>query len=158
MSIFFNLGSNWRIISGFVSVRHVYRATRKNNWFYFSLFVAEDIKKWWVWGYWSSPLMYAQNAISVNEFFGKSWNHVRILLLKRFLYHLCVGKSSLFSAMQVPENESKPLGLLVLESRGIFTKSNWYWIGAGAMVGYIFLFNTLFSLALEYLNRKHRQI
>ncbi|XXG47536.1 hypothetical protein AAC387_Pa02g2169 [Persea americana] len=87
----------------------------------------KDIKKWWVWGYWSSPLMYAQNAISVNEFFGKSWNHI-------------------------PENESRPLGMLVLESRGIFTKSNWYWIGAGAMVGYIFLFNTLFSLALEYLN------
>ncbi|XXG47537.1 hypothetical protein AAC387_Pa02g2169 [Persea americana] len=87
----------------------------------------KDIKKWWVWGYWSSPLMYAQNAISVNEFFGKSWNHI-------------------------PKNESRPLGMLVLESRGIFTKSNWYWIGAGAMVGYIFLFNTLFSLALEYLN------
>ena len=104
--------------------------------------------------------MYAQNAISVNEFFGKSWNHVRILLLKRYLHHLRVGKSSqfFFSAMQIPENESRPLGMLVLESRGIFTKSNWYWIGAGAMVGYIFLFNTLFSLALEYLNRKHRQI
>ncbi|KAK6129762.1 hypothetical protein DH2020_036499 [Rehmannia glutinosa] len=29
-----------------------------------------DVKKWWLWGYWSSPLMYAQNAILVNEFTG----------------------------------------------------------------------------------------
>ncbi|KAK9232152.1 hypothetical protein WN943_022395 [Citrus x changshan-huyou] len=28
----------------------------------------EDIKQWWIWAYWCSPLMYAQNAIVVNEF------------------------------------------------------------------------------------------
>ncbi|KAH9666887.1 ABC transporter G family member 40 [Citrus sinensis] len=33
----------------------------------------EDIKKWWKWAYWCSPLMYAQNAIAVNEFLGNSW-------------------------------------------------------------------------------------
>ncbi|KAM0921954.1 hypothetical protein ACQ4PT_006510 [Festuca glaucescens] len=27
-----------------------------------------DIKPWWIWAYWSSPMMYSQNAISVNEF------------------------------------------------------------------------------------------
>ncbi|PRQ16706.1 putative ABC-2 type transporter [Rosa chinensis] len=36
----------------------------------------ENIKKWWIWGYWISPLMYGQNAIVVNEFLGKSWSHV----------------------------------------------------------------------------------
>ena len=36
----------------------------------------ENIKKWWIWGYWMSPMMYAQNAIVVNEFLGKSWRHV----------------------------------------------------------------------------------
>ena len=36
----------------------------------------EDIKSWWIWGYWTSPLMYGQNAIVVNEFLGNSWNHV----------------------------------------------------------------------------------
>jgi len=36
----------------------------------------EDIKSWWIWGYWTSPLMYGQNAIMVNEFLGESWNHV----------------------------------------------------------------------------------
>ena len=36
----------------------------------------ENIKKWWIWGYWASPIMYVQNAIVVNEFLGKSWRHV----------------------------------------------------------------------------------
>ncbi|KAL2544694.1 ABC transporter G family member 40 [Forsythia ovata] len=36
----------------------------------------EDVKPWWLWGYWSSPLMYAQNAILVNEFTGNSWSKV----------------------------------------------------------------------------------
>ncbi|EPS57864.1 hypothetical protein M569_16953, partial [Genlisea aurea] len=35
-----------------------------------------DVKSWWIWGYWSSPLMYAQNAIIVNEFTGHSWSKV----------------------------------------------------------------------------------
>ncbi|KAK3416804.1 hypothetical protein EUGRSUZ_H02564 [Eucalyptus grandis] len=34
----------------------------------------EDVKKWWIWGYWTSPLMYGQNAIVVNEFLGSNWN------------------------------------------------------------------------------------
>lgn len=38
----------------------------------FSL-VADSIPDWWLWGYWFSPLMYAQNAASVNEFLGRSW-------------------------------------------------------------------------------------
>jgi ABC-type multidrug transport system permease subunit len=35
-----------------------------------------DVKKWWIWGYWISPLSYAQNAISTNEFLGHSWSKV----------------------------------------------------------------------------------
>lgn len=42
-----------------------------------SIVLTEDVKKWWIWGYWISPLMYSQNAISTNEFLGKSWSHVR---------------------------------------------------------------------------------
>jgi hypothetical protein len=40
----------------------------------------DNIKKWWIWGYWSSPLMYAQNAIANNEFLGHSWQMVMHLL------------------------------------------------------------------------------
>ncbi|KAF3961967.1 hypothetical protein CMV_013474 [Castanea mollissima] len=87
----------------------------------------DNVPKWWLWGYWISPLMYGQNAIAVNEFLGKSWRHVA-------------------------PNSSEQLGVLVLKSRGIFPQADWYWIGVGALIGYIFLFNFLFTLALQYLS------
>lgn len=36
----------------------------------------DSIPKWWIWGFWISPLMYAQNGVSVNEFLGHSWDKV----------------------------------------------------------------------------------
>ncbi|XP_021831394.1 pleiotropic drug resistance protein 1-like [Prunus avium] len=87
----------------------------------------ENIQKWWIWGYWISPLMYGQNAIVVNEFLGKSWSHV------------------------LP-NSTEPLGVAVLRSHGFFTLPSWYWIGVGALVGYILIFNICFTVALTYLN------
>ncbi|KAK1306973.1 Pleiotropic drug resistance protein 3 [Acorus calamus] len=87
----------------------------------------EDVKKWWKWGYWISPLTYAQNSVSVNEFLGHKWKHI------------------------LP-NSTEPLGVLVLKSRGVFPEAKWFWIGAGALVGYIFLFNGLFTIALSYLD------
>ncbi|CAL9165196.1 unnamed protein product [Musa hybrid cultivar] len=86
----------------------------------------DDVKKWWIWGYWISPLMYAQNSISTNEFLAKSWKQV------------------------VPGSE-KALGVMILKSRGIFPEAKWYWIGVGALAGYVLLFNSLFTLALTYL-------
>uniref|UniRef100_A0A2K2B8V3 ABC transporter domain-containing protein n=2 Tax=Populus trichocarpa TaxID=3694 RepID=A0A2K2B8V3_POPTR len=87
----------------------------------------EQIKKWWIWGYWLSPLMYGQNAIVVNEFLGHSWSHN-------------------------PGNSTEPLGIQVLKSREFFTEANWYWIGVGATVGFMLLFNICFVLALTFLN------
>ncbi|KAE8056426.1 hypothetical protein FH972_013201 [Carpinus fangiana] len=86
-----------------------------------------DVKKWWKWGYWISPMMYGQNAIAVNEFLGNSWKHV------------------------LP-NTTEPLGVLVLKSHGIFPEEHWFWLGVGASIGFVFLFNILFTLALSYLN------
>ncbi|CAJ1973751.1 unnamed protein product [Sphenostylis stenocarpa] len=86
-----------------------------------------DVKKWWLWGYWFSPMMYGQNALAVNEFLGKSWSHV-------------------------PPNSTEPLGVTVLKARGIFPEAYWYWIGVGASIGYMLLFNFLFPLALHYLD------
>lgn len=40
------------------------------------LIKTDSISRWWIWGFWISPLMYAQNAASVNEFLGHSWNKV----------------------------------------------------------------------------------
>ncbi|CAB4266695.1 unnamed protein product [Prunus armeniaca] len=87
----------------------------------------EDVQKWWLWGYWVSPMMYGQNAIAVNEFLGKSWSHV-------------------------PPNSTESLGIMVLKSRGVFIEPYWYWIGVGATIGYIFLFNFFYTLALQYLD------
>ncbi|KAK4252850.1 hypothetical protein QN277_010993 [Acacia crassicarpa] len=87
----------------------------------------DDIKGWWIWGYWISPLMYGQNAIAVNEFLGHSWNHRA-------------------------NDSSETLGIQILKSRGFFTKAYWYWIGLAALAGFTLLFNVVFSLALSFLN------
>ncbi|WVZ77393.1 LOW QUALITY PROTEIN: hypothetical protein U9M48_025263 [Paspalum notatum var. saurae] len=78
---------------------------------------ADNIKNW------SSPLMYAQNAIAVNEFLGHSWQ------------------------MIVDRTQSND----TLGARGIFVDPNWYWIGVGALLGYTMLFNVLFILFLDWL-------
>ncbi|KAG6431202.1 hypothetical protein SASPL_109279 [Salvia splendens] len=82
----------------------------------------DKINKWWIWGYWSSPMMYGQNAIAVNEFLGKSWSHIS-------------------------SSSGEALG-----ARGLFPEAYWYWIGVGALVGYVFVFNFLDTMALMYLN------
>ncbi|KAK3219625.1 hypothetical protein Dsin_013595 [Dipteronia sinensis] len=87
----------------------------------------EDIKKWWIWVYWCSPVMYGQNAIMVNEFLGHSWD-------------------------KILPNSTETLGVAVLKSRGFFTEAYWYWLGVGAMIGFTLLFNFGFTLALTYLN------
>ncbi|CAH9131530.1 unnamed protein product [Cuscuta epithymum] len=87
----------------------------------------DDVKSWWIWGYWSSPLMYAINGVLVNEFKGKSWRH-----------------SS--------PNGTEPLGDAIMKSRGFFPEAKWYWIGVVALFGFIVLFNILYTLALQYLN------
>ncbi|KAH1219474.1 ABC transporter G family member 40 [Glycine max] len=85
---------------------------------------AIDVKKWWIWGYWISPIMYEQNAMMVNEFLGG----------------------------RVLPNSTESLEVEALESRGFFTHASWYWIGAGALLGFVVLLNITFTLALTYLN------
>ncbi|XP_073140780.1 pleiotropic drug resistance protein 1-like [Henckelia pumila] len=86
-----------------------------------------DVKKWWIWVYWSSPMMYAQNAIAVNEFRGNGWKNV------------------------VPyTNES--LGVVVLKARGFLPEESMYWIGVGALFGFTILFNVCTMAALTFLN------
>ncbi|XVF74663.1 hypothetical protein PTKIN_Ptkin13bG0129500 [Pterospermum kingtungense] len=87
----------------------------------------DEVKKWWIWGYWISPMMYSQNAIVINEFLGESWNQVIPLT-------------------------TDTLGVLVLKARGFFTEAYWYWIAVGALVGFILVFNLLYTLALTFLN------
>ncbi|WJX79105.1 transcription factor [Trifolium repens] len=95
----------------------------------------DDMKKGWIWGFWISPIMYAQNGLVNNEFLGKTWRHV------------------------LP-NSTNPLGVDVLKSRGFFTESYFYWICFGALIGYTLLFNLAYILALTYLNpiEKHQAV
>ncbi|XVE70385.1 hypothetical protein DITRI_Ditri10aG0068300 [Diplodiscus trichospermus] len=88
----------------------------------------ENMQKWLIWGYWTSPLMYVQTAISVNEFLGGSWN-------------------------QALNGTKESLGVAILKARGVFTSPNWFWIGLVALVGFIFLFNGICALAFAYLNQ-----
>ncbi|KAG6487497.1 pleiotropic drug resistance protein 2-like [Zingiber officinale] len=90
----------------------------------------DDIKSWWIWGFWSSPLMYGQNAIAINEFLDPRWG--------------------------APNNDTNidalTVGTAILKSRGMFSRGYWYWLAIGALIGFIILFNVLFVLALTYLN------
>ncbi|KAL0394004.1 UNVERIFIED_CONTAM: ABC transporter G family member 32 [Sesamum latifolium] len=78
----------------------------------------------------SPPMMYAQNAASVNEFLGHSWDK------------------------KAGDNSTLSLGEMLLKVRSLFPEDHWYWIGFGALLGYTLLFNTLFTLFLTHLNRK----
>ncbi|KAI8558577.1 hypothetical protein RHMOL_Rhmol04G0105600 [Rhododendron molle] len=86
-----------------------------------------NIKKWWIWGYWLSPMMYGQNALAVNEFLGTSWRNI-------------------------PPNSTETLGVQILKSRGIFPEARWYWLGLGVTLAFFIAFQLLFTLALAYLN------
>lgn len=55
--------------------------------------------------------------------------------------------------IKILPNRTEPLGVEVLKSRGFFTDAYWYWLGVGALSGFITLFNIGFTLALSFLNR-----
>ncbi|GLT70614.1 hypothetical protein SLA2020_426820 [Shorea laevis] len=93
----------------------------------------DRVPSWWIWGYWISPLMYAQNAASVNEFLGNSWDK------------------------RDGNNTGLSLGQALLRTRSLFPDSYWYWIGVGALLGYTVLFNILFTFFLGYLNPVGKQ-
>ncbi|KAF0936150.1 hypothetical protein E2562_038962 [Oryza meyeriana var. granulata] len=89
-----------------------------------------DIKLWWIWAYWASPMMYSQNAISVNEFLATRW--------------------------AIPNNDTamdaQTIGKAILKSKGLFTGEWGFWLSIGALVGFIILLNTIYILALTFLS------
>ncbi|KAJ6671644.1 ATP-BINDING CASSETTE TRANSPORTER [Salix viminalis] len=88
----------------------------------------DDIELWMRWGYYLSPIMYGQNAISINEFLDNRWGN-----LTGNPHESTVGKS-------------------LLKERGFFTDEYWYWICVGVLLGLSLIFNILFIAALEFLN------
>lgn len=90
----------------------------------------DDIQPWWIWGYWTSPMMYAQNAVAVNEFLDPRWD--------------------------TPNNDinihAPTIGKAILKSRGMFLHAYSYWVSIGALIASALIFNTCFVLVLTYLN------
>ncbi|KAG6761775.1 hypothetical protein POTOM_035008 [Populus tomentosa] len=99
-----------------------------NNLDRFPFRCADDIELWMRWGYYLSPIMYGQNAISINEFLDNRWAN-----LTGSPHESTVGKS-------------------LLKERGFFTDEYWYWICIGVLLALSLIFNFLFIAALEFLN------
>ncbi|KAF9615291.1 hypothetical protein IFM89_022618 [Coptis chinensis] len=87
-----------------------------------------EIPKWWIWGYWVSPLTYGYNAIAVNEMYAPRWMD------------------------KLASDNFTSLGVQVLKDRDIYPERYWFWIGCAALFGFVVLFNVLFTFALMFLN------
>lgn len=59
------------------------------------------------------------------------------------------------SFWQPIQNSTYTLGEKVLINNGVFPHAFWYWLGVAALFGYMILFNTIYTLALTYLNRQY---
>ncbi|GLU07182.1 hypothetical protein SLE2022_241490 [Rubroshorea leprosula] len=84
----------------------------------------ESLPTWIKWGFWISPMAYAEIGISLNEFLAPRWQ-------------------------KVSSNET--LGHLVLRKRGLNFNQNYYWISVAALIGFWIIFNIAFTFALSYL-------
>ncbi|KAK9066226.1 hypothetical protein SSX86_013547 [Deinandra increscens subsp. villosa] len=87
-----------------------------------------QIPNWWEWATWVFPLLYGFRSFSINEFLAPRWMN---------------KKSS---------NNVTSLGIAMLKSMDVPTNKGWYWIGAGSLLGFIILYNILFTFALMYLD------
>ncbi|GLU07181.1 hypothetical protein SLE2022_241480 [Rubroshorea leprosula] len=89
----------------------------------------ESLPTWIKWGFWISPMAYAEIGISLNEFLAPRWQ-------------------------KVSSNET--LGHLVLRKRGLNFNQNYYWISVAALIGFWIIFNIAFTFALSYLKSPGR--
>ena len=58
-----------------------------------------------------------------------------------------------FFISQFTQDSSETLGVQVLKSRGFFAHEYWYWLGLGALFGFVLLLNFAYTLALTFLDR-----
>ncbi|XP_020254964.1 ABC transporter G family member 41-like isoform X1 [Asparagus officinalis] len=81
-----------------------------------------SMPSWLKWGFWCSPLTYAEIGLAVNEFLAPRWEKIT--------------------------SANTTIGQQVLTSRGLNFNGYFYWISVGALVGYVLLLNVAFSLAI----------
>ncbi|KAL8105524.1 hypothetical protein AgCh_029350 [Apium graveolens] len=84
-----------------------------------------SIPLWLRWGFWLSPVSYAEIGLSLNEFRAPRWGKVTS-------GNLTIGEEA-------------------LSNNGLNFKSYYYWISVGALLGFTLVFNAGFVLALTYL-------
>ncbi|KAG2721210.1 hypothetical protein I3843_02G058000 [Carya illinoinensis] len=85
-----------------------------------------SLPPWLSWGFWLSPMTYAQIGIALNEFLAPRWQK-----------EISKGNTT--------------IGREVLTSHGLNFESYFYWISLGALLGFTILFDAGFVLALTYL-------
>lgn len=90
----------------------------------------DDTEPWMSWGFYASPMMYAQTALVLNEFLDDRWSAPNI----------------------DPRINASTIGEALLKSRSFFTKDYWFYISIGVLIGFSILFNLLFIVALTFLN------
>ncbi|TXG49217.1 hypothetical protein EZV62_025092 [Acer yangbiense] len=84
-----------------------------------------SLPAWLQWGFWISPLAYAEIGISVNEFLSPRWQQIL--------------------------SSNTTLGHQVLKNHGLNFSEYFYWVSIAALFGFWIIFNTGFTLALTYL-------
>ncbi|CAL5090732.1 unnamed protein product [Urochloa decumbens] len=81
-----------------------------------------SMPNWLKWGFWLSPLSYAEIGLTGNEFLAPRW-------LKSTVSGVTLGRR-------------------ILIDRGLNFSSYFYWISIGALIGFILLFNIGFAIGL----------
>ncbi|KAK1576693.1 hypothetical protein Q3G72_015814 [Acer saccharum] len=84
-----------------------------------------SLPAWLQWGFWISPLAYAEIGISVNEFLSPRWQQIL--------------------------SSNTTLGHQVLKNHGLNFSEYFYWVSIAALFGFWIIFNIGFTLALTYL-------
>ncbi|CAN6878213.1 unnamed protein product [Brassica oleracea] len=85
---------------------------------------------WLQWGFWLSPLSYAEIGLTSNEFFSTRWSQTT--------------------------SGNRTFGEEVLDARGLNFGDQSYWGAFGALIGFTFFFNIVFVLALTFLTTSNR--
>ncbi|XP_052135271.1 ABC transporter G family member 41-like [Oryza glaberrima] len=81
-----------------------------------------SMPNWLKWGFWISPLSYAEIGLTGNEFLAPRWLRITVT--------------------------DVTLGRKILMDRGLDFSSYFYWISVGALFGFVFLFNVGFAIGL----------
>ncbi|KAK4792568.1 hypothetical protein SAY86_023003 [Trapa natans] len=80
---------------------------------------------WLKWGFWLSPLSYAEIGIMINEFLAPRWQ-------------------------KVSSSSNTTIGHQVLRELGLDYSAYFYWISLGALFGFWLIFNVAFTCALTF--------